>query len=329
MSTVATSDTTTNPQYFGNVVQAVPLQAPALALLGSAGLSLPTPGSIANPGLRVSWDLEPERGVTNQSGVVEISTVTVRNNVHTQEYNVIQDFHEAISMSYASQSATGEPAGNAADIAAIPNFAGITPSKFDKQIGGTLRAVAKAIDYQIFRGARAYTAGSDTARVMGGWFDRCGAAANYKDYATADLTLSTFIQHLADAYDVGALRGSGEYICFVSASTMVAVTKALAAYRVLPSGTEANYVVDTFATPFGRIKMVLAPNTYSYSYVIVDMAEQRLIGNNMPGKGNFFVEKLAPTKVSEDVWRLWGNLTLEFGHPLHIVAAKNVGGDSV
>ena len=330
MAQVATSDTTTNPQYFGEVVQAVPLQAPALALLGASGLALPSPQSISNPGLRVSWELEPERGVTNQVGVVEISTATVRNNVFTQEYNVIQDFHEAISMSFASQAAEGEPAGSGANIAAIPNFAGVTPTKYDKQVGSLIRGVAKAIDYQIFRGARAYTAGTDSARVMGGYFDRCGSDNNYKDYTTSDIDKDTFIQHLADAYDVGALRGSGEYYCFCSSGVKRKISSLFGdnTTRVLPSSMVSNVQVNQLDTDFGRINLVLAPNTYSYSYCIVDMADQALLGNQVPGKGNFFMEKVGTTKVAEDVWRLWGNLTLKFGHALHIVVGKNIGGTS-
>lgn len=323
MSTVSTSDTFTNIQYFGEVVQAVPLQAPALALLaGQQANAILMPSPEMTEGLRVCWTNAPERGVTNQTGVVEGGTPTVRNNVMEQEYNVIQDFYESFSLSYTRMGAT-----NYEYNATIWNAAGPTPTAYAKQLSSMMIAVAKAIDYSLFRNTRTMPANNSSARQMGGWYTL--HTTNAKDYEGGDLDKSTFLAHLASSYTNGALRGSGRYACFCSATVKAKISELFAteSYRQPPTGVLANLAVKTIETDFGILDLILSPNQHTYSYIIIDPAEQGLYGLNVPGKGNFFVEELG--RVGSYIqYQLWGNITNKFGHEYHGIVGKNIGGTS-
>lgn len=323
MSTVSTNDTFTVTQYFGEVVQAVPLQAPLLALMANqqaGAIRLPTPTEVE--GLRVCWTLDPERGVTNQLGVVEGSTPTVRNNVYTQGYNVIQDFYESISLSYTRMGASFYEYG-----ATIWNAAGPTPDGFQKQLLSMIKATAKAIDYSMLRNTLNMPGNNSTNRVMGGLYTT--ASSNSKDYETTDMDKATFLAHLASSYDNGALRGSGRYLCLCSSSVKAKISEllGLATYRVLPTSNVANVAVTSVETDFGILDLVLSPNQHTYSYIICDPSEMGIYGLNIPGKGNFFVEELGRAG-SYVQYQLWGNLTLKYGHEAHLILGKNCGGTS-
>jgi hypothetical protein len=323
MATVAYGDTFNVTQYFGEVFQAVPLQAPFLASLAgqqAGAVKLPSPEDVQ--GLRVCWTLEPERGVTNQTGVVESGTPTVRTNVFTQEYNVIQDFQESFMLSYARLGAS-----NYEYNATIWNAAGPTPSGFDKQMFSLVKSVAKAIDYSMFRNTRAMPGNNSSARAMGGLYTL--GSTNAKNYETTDMDKATFLAHLASSYDNGALRGSGRYACFCSSTVKAKISEllGLATYRVLPVTSMANVNVTSVETDFGILDLILSPNQPTYSYIIADLSEMGLYGLNVPGKGNFFVEELGRLG-SYIQYQLWGNVTLKFGHEYHLIVGKNIGGTS-
>lgn len=323
MATTAYTDTFNVTQYFGEVVQAVPLQAPGLALIAGQqanAIQLPSPTEVEGP--RVCWTLEPERGVTNQSGALEAAEPTIRNNQFTQEYNVIQDFQESIALSYTRMGAS-----NYEYNATIWNAAGPTPDGYVKQLASMIKATAKAIDYSIFRNTRTMPGNNSSNRIMGGLYTL--GTTNAKDWETADIDKAAFLAHLASSYDNGALRGSGRYPVFCSSTVKAKLSELFAteSYRTPPTGLMASLAVRTIETDFGILDLILSPNQNTYSYQIVDLAEMGLFGLNVPGKGNFFVEELG-RKGSFIQYQLWGNVTLKFGHESHIIIGKNAGGTS-
>jgi hypothetical protein len=332
MSTSANGDTFTLPQYGGMVIEGVPAVTPFLSLVSrtSGGLMLPGGGIINTDGLKIGWENAPERGVTNQAGVVEGGTPTSRNNINTQEYNVLQIFQEGFELTYSANSTGTLQSGSAATLINATGI-GAMPTRKTKQVSSAIFALQKAINYQMHRGTRSMPANNSSARVMGGSATLAGWT---KDCETAALTDSLLKNFLRDGWlTYGALRGAGPYVCFCDSYFKDYIFTLYGTNRILPSSTIANIKVDVIDTSYGQIAFVLDPDMHTYSGEIIDLSEWALYG--MPtidpatggSKGIFFLEEMARTAAKQQ-WQIYGEISTMFGHANHIGRIYNVGGTS-
>jgi hypothetical protein len=297
----------------------------------AGGLQLPNGGIVTAQGVKVSWENEPQRGVTNQSGVVEGADPTVRNNINTQEYNVMQIFQEAFALTYSAMSAIGtlQSGSSATLINGTP--VGPTPTRKDKQTVAAVRAISRALNYQLHNGTRTMPSNNSSTRQMGGFRTLAGWT---KDGATAALTRTLLNEFLRAGFNsYGALRGAGPYVLFVDAITKEKISELYGSSRVLPSGVIANVKVDFIETDYGMVFVVLDPAVYTYSMTCVDLSELAIFGmptidpDSGANKGVFFLEALARTGSTQK-WQIYGEASLGFGHAEHIGYFSNIGGTS-
>lgn len=332
MATSASSDIFTIPQYGGMVVEGVPTITPMLSLISrnSGGLQLPNNGLVSAQGVKISWENEPQRGVTNQDGVVEGGTPTVRNNILTQEYNVMQIFQEGFALTYSNMSNTTPMSGSSATLVnGLPIGAAITQK--DKQVASAIRGLSRALNYQLHNGTRTMPANNSSARIMGGARTLAGWTG---DQGGAALTKTTFTEFLRSGFQTyGALRGAGPFVLFCSPEVKEKISDLYSTNRILPSSTIANVKVDYIESDYGLIYIVLDPSVYSYAAEMIDLSEWAIYGmptidpDSGANKGIFFLEAMART-ASSQTWQIYGEVSSVFGHANHIGYLSNAGGTS-
>ena len=333
MATSANGDIFTLPQYGGMVVEGIPNVTPMLSLISrnSGGLQLPNSGIASIQGVKLSWENEPQRGVTNQDGALEGATPTSRNNVMTQEYNVMQIFQEGFELTYSRMSSIGtlQSGSSATLINGTPIGAAVTQK--DKQTASAVRALSRAINYQLHNGTRTMPSNNSSNRIMGG--SRTLASNWVTNLEQSALTKALFTAWLMKGFNLGGLRGAGPYVCFCDAITKDKIYDLFGANRVLPSGKVANISLDFIETTYGQIWFVLDPAVYTYSCELIDLSEWALYGmptidpDSGASKGIFFLEAMART-ASKQQWQIYGEISAAFGHADHIGRLYNIGGTS-
>jgi hypothetical protein len=228
----------------------------------------------------------------------------------TQNTNVIQIFHEALSMSYAKASNGNQLAGvNLAGAVANPT------NEMDFQIAAKMRKIAKSIEKTFIQGTYAKAATSAAANQTRGFISAIttNAVAATGTPALDIWLVNQVMEKIAD--HGGNLQGLTLVVGGVQLNQIngSAVENGL---TIVPATRNENGInVTKIVMPFGEVSLMLDPYVPAGTALLLNLPVCRLVHQPVPNKGNFFVEELAKTGAA-DKYQIYGQVGLDYANEL-------------
>ena len=238
----------------------------------------------------------------NASLVAPTPEITTRE----QKTNVTQIFQKAVSVSYGKMSNMGTMSGI--------NVAGQQPNPINElqfQIERRMEQIAQDMEYTFLNGVYVKAANDNTANQTRGILN--AIESNVLDMNNQPLTYWKVAEGLKCISDQGGR--TDRIILGVNATTLLQLTYDASKNNmtVVPLSREENgLAIDTVVTPLGRIGLVLMNSLPNGVALLFDPEVISPVFQEVPGKGNFFLEQLAKVGAG-DSYQLFGQAGLDHG----------------
>lgn len=248
-------------------------------------------------------------GGTTQPAITETQSLTAPTPsfvTRTQNTNFCQIFHEALALSYGKQSSMGMLSGlNIAGQEANP------ADELDFQVANKMAKIANDIEYVFLNGVAqkgthddvAYKTGGLSSVITTNTLAAAGAGLGY--WLVAQL-MEKIAKSNGDPNDM-VLMCDGTGLMQLNADIKAQGMTTLPADRTI-----GGIAVQTLVTPLGTVNYVLNPKVKSGEALLVNVGICSPVEMPVPGKGNFFLEKLAKKGAADD-YQIYGQLGLDYG----------------
>lgn len=240
------------------------------------------------------------------------ATVTTRE----QKTNVTQIFQYSVDVSYGKMANAGTLSGiNVANQQANPN------SELDFQVSAAMAQAEADIEYTFVNGVYAKAATDAQANKTRGLI--ASIESNVEDADGAAISWDMVVAVLAKIHKQGGVINN--YVLGVDSTSMIQLNKAAIDNKmtIVPASREINGIaLSTIVTPLGNVALVLMDTLPAGTAVVFNPAQYHPVFQPVPGKGSFFLEKLAKTGASEK-YMIYGELGLD--HGMEYLAGKITG----
>ena len=253
--------------------------------------------------------IEYSLGSAAQPAISETASLTAptpTSVTRSQDKNVCQIFHEAVSVSYAKASNMGTMSG--INIARDnPNPA----SELDFQIARRMEKIANDIEYTFTKGA--YNLANSDATINKSRGLLTAITTNSVTAASGGWTKANLIDMFKSIYDNG---GNVDDLILLLSSTdkvkLTAMYEGQTGYLMPTSRTIGGANIIELVTDFGTVDVVMSPHLSSGEVMAYNPLVCAPVEMNVPGKGNFFYEELARTGAAES-GQIFGQIGLDYG----------------
>ena len=301
MANISGSGTVWNlPNYAGQVYSSTPAETPFLNLI--AAKAVKTDNFQFPTGVEYAHETAAQPAITEEASLTAPAALSF---ARSQDTNVTQIFQERISVSYARMANSGRFTGVADSTSYIQ-----TPGELEFQTARALEKIARDIEYTFINGEYQAATAADVANKTRGILAACGTTRSADG---APLTRAALNEVLAEAYAAGATFSETVLLC--GAAVKQALTDAYASqwcFSAPPTREVGGMNVMQIETDFGLLSVVLSRFVPAGTLIGADISCCRPVEQDVPGKGNFFLEELAHTGAADE-YQIYGQLGLDHG----------------
>ena len=258
-------------------------------------------------------------GGESQPAITETASLTAPDPsfiTRSQNVNVCQIFHEALSISYGKEASMGQLSGvNIAGQSANPQ------NELDFQVGARMKKIAKDIEYTFLNGVYQDGLYDDVAYKTKGIVNAITSiVTNAGGEALGYWMVATILRQLAGNAPVNNLVLMAPGINILQLNADALVNK----MTIVPSSRNINGInIDTLITPFGSIGIMANDFLPSGTAVIVNPTVCAPVFMSVPNKGNFFLEPLGKLGGA-DRYQIFGIAGLDFGAEFYHAKITNL-----
>ena len=224
----------------------------------------------------------------------------------TQDTNVTQIFQYTFGVSDAKRSNMGTLSGiNAANQTANP----IDEVTF--QATAAMQKAAQDIEYTFVNGTKQKASNDDTANKTCGIVN--AITSNTIDASSAELNYWLLVEAAKKVNDNGG--DSYNLVTLLNGNQMLQVQKNAIenGLQVLTSGETQNGInITKIITPYGDIRLALGRYIPEGTAILINPTVMAPVYQNVPGKGNFYLEELAKTGAGTR-YMIFGQAGLDYG----------------
>lgn len=293
------------PNFAGQLYSASPIITPLLNMISAKAVK--TENFQFPTGVEYAHN---DAGQPNISETASLTAPTAVSYVRSQNSNVTQIFQEKISVSYMAQSNAGRLTGI--------NTAGAQNSvtnELDFQVRRAMEKIARNVEYTFLNGAYQLSDASNVANKTRGLLALTDSAATNltSNNVAAALTQTNLNAAFKAAYDAGADFTDMVLFCNSTVKQMLSVIyNDQKGVRLPESRTAGGFNLETIETDFGVMHIVIDRFMPADKLLGVDISCVRPVEQDVPGKGNFFLEPLAKTGAAEE-YQIFGQIGLDHG----------------
>lgn len=324
MGAVSGQGTTFNlPNYTGEIINVTPQDTPfltAIAGVNAENFSGTVAGAKPVDSIIFEWQTVDLRDAAVNKSVAEGAdapspTARSRSNVT----NVVEIHHEALSVSYTKQAATGQHASTGSSHTGAVGLNGVAVDEVNLQMRAHWSQIARDVERSFLEGVFQNPSTNSTARQTRGILTAITTNvvnANGYDLADTNNTADPILDLMQLVWESGGISESSTAAIIVNGYQRRRLTAKFITggnYREA-SRTVGGVRVDTIVTDFGELNVLLDRHMPATQAAVVSLEQCRPVVLNIPGKGaGFFVEELAKTGAS-DRWQFYGEIGLEYGN---------------
>lgn len=299
-SKVGTDGTIWNlPNYDGDLYTADYVNTVFLNMIGGLNGGLQTSNFEFPTGSLYDLDAASQPAITETTS---LTAPTAGITARTQEKNVTQIFHEAITVSYAKLANPGRLSGI--------NTVGATNNAADElafQQLMKLQTIARDVHYSMLNGAYQIATSASVANKMRGMFELCASNTTVAA-ASADLSKALVDELLLAMFDAGATFTNT--VIFVNGFQK---TQLSGVYGYAPDDRNVGGVnIKQIETDFGNLGIVLDKGIPAANLGVFDLSVIAPVFQTVPNKGNLFYEELAKVGAGEK-GQIFGQIGLDHG----------------
>jgi hypothetical protein len=224
----------------------------------------------------------------------------------SQKTNVTQIFMESVYISYAKQSNMGTLAGiNIANQVANPM------NELDFQVNVKMQKIARDLEYTCINGKFAKATGDGIANQTRGMVE--AIETNVTDLGGKAITVNDIVAMMKKVHDSQAPTHG--LILWADSTTILQINDdcKVNGLTVVPASRNVNGIdVSEIITPFGNVGVYLGECLPEGTALLLNFDVIAPVHQPVPGKGNFFMEKLAITGAGEK-HQIFGQMGLDHG----------------
>lgn len=231
----------------------------------------------------------------------EASVVT-----RAQKTNVTQIFHETVGISYGKMSNMGTLNGiNIANQQANPM------NELDFQVAAKMQKVNRDIEFTFMQGE--YSKATTDATVNKTRGLNTAITSNDVAMASKPLGLWNIADGVKKVYEANAPQDGLVLWCDATTMFQVNADAVQNGLTVIPAAREINGIkLSSVVTPLGIVYLYLGEFLPKGTAFLLNLDVLSPVFQPVPGKGNFFLEKLAKTGAGEQ-YQLFGQIGLDHG----------------
>nr|DAT51023.1 MAG TPA: Major capsid protein [Caudoviricetes sp.] len=231
----------------------------------------------------------------------EASVVT-----RAQKTNVTQIFHETVGISYGKMSNMGTLNGiNIANQQANPM------NELDFQVAAKMQKVNRDIEFTFMQGE--YSKATTDATVNKTRGLNTAITSNVVAMASKPLGLWNIADGVKNVYEANAPQDGLVLWCDATTMFQVNADAVQNGLTVIPAAREINGIkLSSVVTPLGIVYLYLGEFLPKGTAFLLNLDVLSPVFQPVPGKGNFFLEKLAKTGAGEQ-YQLFGQIGLDHG----------------
>jgi hypothetical protein len=285
------------PNYLGELFTASRLQTPILTMSGG----LNGAGQATNFEFPVdqifSHEAASQPAITETASLSKPTAITY---VRSQDKNVCQIHHEAVSLSYSKMSNTGRISGITTSGQSL-----VPVNELDFQIARALEKISRDVEYSFVQGTYQPATDAGVANTTRG----LNAAASSTVAANGAKLSKTLIQSLlVQMYNNGAVFSNSVFVVNAFQKTLLSEI-----YGYAPTDRNVGGLnIKTIETDFGTFGVTLDPFQSTSVLGIFEMSVVRPITLPVPRKGNMFYEALSKSGAGEE-GQIYGQIGLDHG----------------
>lgn len=290
------------PNFAGALYTPSSVATPFLSMIG--GRAVKTTNSEFPTSSEYSHETPAQPTISETASLTAPKPVTY---VRDQKKNVVQIFHEKVSVSY-------ERLGNSGRLSGI-NTAGTQPAvtdELDFQTARALEKISRDIEYTFINGVYQLSTGSSEANKTRGIVEACGTVADAEGAVLSKAKLNELFR-LAYAAGVDLAGGNIVLMCNTEVKQMLSDVYGSQWGANLPTTRNVGgFNLRQIETDFGMLSIMLHPFVAQGQLLGVDVGKCRPVEQDTPGKGNFFREALSKTGAAEE-YQIFGHIGLDHG----------------
>ena len=230
------------------------------------------------------------------------ATITTRE----QKTNVTQIFHESVAVTYAKQSNMGTLSGvNVANQQANPM------NELDFQVAVKMQKIARDVEYTFINGVYQKASNDSTANKTRGLIP--AITSNVMDMAGKPLGYWNVAELVRTIY--GGNAPTDDLCLWLDATALLQINADAKNndLTIVPAAREINGIkLSKLITPLGDVYLHLGECMPGGTALVLNLGAIRPVGQDVPGKGNFFLEQLGKEGAAEK-YQIFGQLGLDHG----------------
>lgn len=224
----------------------------------------------------------------------------------TQKTNVTQIFHESVGVSYAKQSNMGTLSG-----INITNQQENPMNELDFQVAAKMQKVNRDIEFTFVQGTYNKATTDATINKTRGLTE--AIESNVIAMASKPLGLWNIADGVKKVYEANAPQDGLVLWCDATTMFQINADAVQNGLTVIPAAREINGIkLSSVITPLGVVYLYLGEFLPKGTALLLNLDVISPVYQPVPGKGNFFLEKLAKTGAGEQ-YQLFGQIGLDHG----------------
>lgn len=224
----------------------------------------------------------------------------------TQKTNVTQIFHESVGVSYAKQSNMGTLSG-----INIANQQENPMNELDFQVAAKMQKVNRDIEFTFVQGTYNKATTDATINKTRGLTE--AIESNVIAMASKPLGLWNIADGVKNVYEANAPQDGLVLWCDATTMFQINADAVQNGLTVIPAAREINGIkLSSVVTPLGVVYLYLGEFLPKGTALLLNLDVISPVYQPVPGKGNFFLEKLAKTGAGEQ-YQLFGQIGLDHG----------------
>lgn len=224
----------------------------------------------------------------------------------TQKTNVTQIFHESVGVSYAKQSNMGTLSG-----INITNQKENPMNELDFQVAAKMQKVNRDIEFTFVQGTYNKATTDATINKTRGLTE--AIESNVIAMASKPLGLWNIADGVKKVYESNAPQEGLVLWCDATTMFQINADAVQNGLTVIPAAREINGIkLSSVITPLGVVYLYLGEFLPKGTALLLNLDVISPVYQPVPGKGNFFLEKLAKTGAGEQ-YQLFGQIGLDHG----------------
>lgn len=224
----------------------------------------------------------------------------------TQKTNVTQIFHESVGVSYAKQSNMGTLSG-----INITNQQENPMNELDFQVAAKMQKVNRDIEFTFVQGTYNKATTDATINKTRGLTE--AIESNVIAMTSKPLGLWNIADGVKKVYEANAPQDGLVLWCDATTMFQINADAVQNGLTVIPAAREINGIkLSSVITPLGVVYLYLGEFLPKGTALLLNLDVISPVYQPVPGKGNFFLEKLAKTGAGEQ-YQLFGQIGLDHG----------------